>query len=104
MSQRDRAAVDVDAFGVDFERADRLQDDGGEGFVDLPEVDVAGAQASGALRHGNHLLPEGARGLRGPSANRGAESKLVHVFAGKALAGGDEVGAAPLWHLEVSVS
>src|ERR1700712_5643545 len=45
VAERDRAAVDVDAVLLDAELADRLQRHGGEGLVDLPQVDVAGLQA-----------------------------------------------------------
>ena len=41
----DRAAVDVHAVLVDPEHADRVERHGGEGLVDLPQVDVARLQA-----------------------------------------------------------
>src|SRR5262249_44253814 len=55
MAESDRAAVDVHAFGIDVERADRLQNHGGERFVDLPEIDVA-------RLHAGHLERSLARG------------------------------------------
>ena len=41
VAEGDRAAVDVDAVGIDAERARRLQRHHGERLVDLPQVDVA---------------------------------------------------------------
>ena len=49
MAHRDRAAVDVDLVGVEVERLPEAQHDGGEGLVDLEEVDVVERHA-GALR------------------------------------------------------
>src|ERR1700744_1188426 len=40
VTERDRAAVHVDLGGIDVERLQEAQHDGGEGFVDLEEIDV----------------------------------------------------------------
>src|SRR4051812_40797256 len=45
MAEGDRAAVDIDAVLLDAQLPDRLQRHGGEGLVDLPQVDVARLQA-----------------------------------------------------------
>jgi hypothetical protein len=45
MAERDGAAVHVDLVLVDAQDADRVQGDGRERLVDLPEVDVLGLQA-----------------------------------------------------------
>ena len=42
VAERDRAAVDVHALGIEAEVAHRLERHRGERLVDLPEVDVAG--------------------------------------------------------------
>src|SRR5512139_3742785 len=44
-AERDRAAVHVDALGIDAERARRLQRHHGERLVDLPQIDVADGHA-----------------------------------------------------------
>ena len=52
MAHGDRAAVDVDLARIDVERLQEAQHDGGEGFVDLEEIDVGDRHA----RAGEHLL------------------------------------------------
>ncbi len=59
VAEGDGAAVDVDALGVDAELLDGLEDDDGEGLVDLPEVDVLRVHAG----HAKGLLA-GGRGRR----------------------------------------
>src|SRR5207244_728811 len=51
---RDRAAVDIVLLGVDAELVTRIQALAGEGFVELPEIDVVDRQAVALqeLRHG----------------------------------------------------
>src|SRR5947199_7404284 len=45
VTERDRAAVNVDLVFIDVEHADRVDCDRGKGLIDLPEVDVLGALA-----------------------------------------------------------
>src|SRR5437879_4261013 len=59
VAQRDRAAVYVDSVLLDAQHADRVQGDGREGLVDLPQVDVLRLQAGFLQR-----LASGARGSR----------------------------------------
>jgi hypothetical protein len=40
MAERDRPAVDVDALLVDAEHADRVERDGGDRLVDLPQISL----------------------------------------------------------------
>src|SRR2546430_759181 len=40
MAERDGAAVHINLLGIDIELAHRLHRHAGEGFVDLPEVDI----------------------------------------------------------------
>ena len=97
MAERDRAAVGVDALRVDVERADGGQGDAREGLVDLPQVDVGGAQAVA----GEQAL----RGLGGPQVQGGVragddrpaddlDQRLEPRGAGAARRGDDARGAA----------
>ena len=67
MPERDRAAVDVDALGIDAEIARRLQRDRGEGLVDLDHVHVGRGQAGALERDLRGLAPARARASRGGS-------------------------------------
>src|SRR5690349_8280362 len=56
MPERDRSPVDVDALGIDVQLALGVERNGGEGLVDLPEIDVRHFHArffERALRRGN---------------------------------------------------
>src|SRR3546814_13574075 len=53
MAESDRATVDVDFVRVDLQIADRAQDDGGKGLVDLEPIDIRRVHRLGERRVGN---------------------------------------------------
>src|SRR6185436_19304619 len=72
MADRDRAAVDVVLLGIDAELVARIEALAGEGFIELPEIDVVDLQAMALqqFRHGvdrpdAHLVRLAARGRPG---------------------------------------
>ena len=101
MAERDRAAVDVDARWVDAELARRLERHGGEGLVDLPEVDVGdghprllqrlGRSGRGRGEH-DHRLGAGGRGRSHAGAH--LEAVRLGVVAGGERQGGGAVDDA----------
>src|SRR5581483_12446359 len=68
--QGDRATVHVDPLLVDLEHPHRVDGDGGEGLVDLPEIDVGGLLAD--------LLE---RLYRGPRRRLGEVREVVRDLA-----------------------
>ena len=89
MAHGDGAAVDVDAGGVDAERLHEAQHHGGEGLVDLEEVDVADLHAALAQdlfghrhRAGQHDRRVGADLGGGPDAGARLQAVLLAEVPG----------------------
>src|SRR4051812_20226748 len=113
MADRDRAAVDVVLLRIDAELVARIEALAGEGFVELPEVDVIDLEAVALqqLRHGEdrpdaHLVRLAARRRPGHEAAHRVEAALLGVLGfhqndGRrairelaGIAGGDELARA----------
>ncbi len=87
MADRDRAAVDIVLLGVDAELVARIQALAGEGFVELPEVDVVDLEAMALqqLRHGEdradaHLVRLAARRRPGDETAERLQAALFGVL------------------------
>src|SRR4051812_19551294 len=87
MADRDRAAVDVVLVGIDAELVARIEALAGEGFVELPEIDVVDLQAMTLqqLRHGKdradaHLVRLATRRRPSDEAAHRIEAALLRVL------------------------
>src|SRR5205085_11501875 len=87
VADRDRAAVDIVLLGIDAELVAGIEALAGEGFVELPEIDVLDLQAVALqeLRHGvdradAHLVRLAARRRPGDETAERIEATLLGVL------------------------
>src|SRR5262249_44984217 len=77
MADRDRAAVDVVLLGIDAELVARIEALAGEGFVELPDIDVVDLQAM-ALQQLRHGVDRADAHLVRLAAGRGPGDETAH--------------------------
>src|SRR5437899_11560027 len=98
MADRDRAAVDIVLLGIDAELVARIEALAGEGFVQLPAIDVVDLEAMALqqLRHGvdradAHLVGFAASSSPGDEAAERMQAALLRVLGFHQYDGGSTV-------------